>query len=444
MPSTYTTNLRTEQMATGENRSTWGTKANSVFQLLEYAITKQITVALSDANYSLTTNDGSDDEARCAGITFTGALTAGRTITIPAVDKIYLLYNNTSGSHDLTISNGTNSITLANGAKTFVFNDGTTIWQTIDLVAGTSGAKVPLLNGTNTWSGVQTFSTNATVGGTFGVTGAVTLSSTLGVTGASTFGNVSISGSLTLTTALPVAQGGTGATTAAGARTSFGLDTMATQAASAVAITGGTITGITDLAVADGGTGSSTASGARTNLGLGTMATQNSTAVSISGGTITGITDIAVADGGTGASTAAAARTSLFGVSTTTDNAVARYDGTTGALQNSGVTIDDSGNISTSGDITYASDAKLKENIRPIGAALSKVMALCAATYDRVDWMDHRHSAGLIAQDVERVFPEAVHRFQDGTLGVAPGPLLGLLVAAIQEIARDLTRQPTA
>lgn len=62
---------------------------------------------------------------------------------------------------------------------------------------------------------------------------------------------------------------------AATARTTLGLGTIATQAASAVTITGGTITGITDLAVADGGTGASDAAGARTNLGLGTAATQN-------------------------------------------------------------------------------------------------------------------------------------------------------------------------
>ena len=51
-------------------------------------------------------------------------------------------------------------------------------------------------------------------------------------------------------------------------RTSLGLGSIATQNANSVSISGGSITGITDLAIADGGTAASTASGARTNLGL--------------------------------------------------------------------------------------------------------------------------------------------------------------------------------
>ena len=57
---------------------------------------------------------------------------------------------------------------------------------------------------------------------------------------------------------------------ASAARTTLGLGTIATQAASSVSITGGSVTGITDLAIADGGTGASTAANARTNLGVGT------------------------------------------------------------------------------------------------------------------------------------------------------------------------------
>lgn len=52
------------------------------------------------------------------------------------------------------------------------------------------------------------------------------------------------------------------------ARTNLGLGSIATQASNSVSITGGSITGITDLAIADGGTGASDAATARTNLGL--------------------------------------------------------------------------------------------------------------------------------------------------------------------------------
>jgi hypothetical protein len=61
--------------------------------------------------------------------------------------------------------------------------------------------------------------------------------------------------------------------TAAAARTTLGLGSIATQNSNSVAITGGSVTGITDLAIADGGTGASDAAGARTNLGLSNSAT---------------------------------------------------------------------------------------------------------------------------------------------------------------------------
>jgi hypothetical protein len=81
-------------------------------------------------------------------------------------------------------------------------------------------------------------------------------------------------------TDVAVADGGTGASTAEDARINLGLDTLATQAANNVSITGGSITGITDLAIADGGTGASTAVGARTNLELGDLATLNTVGTS--------------------------------------------------------------------------------------------------------------------------------------------------------------------
>jgi len=157
-------------------------------------------------------------------------------------------------------------------------------------------------------------------------------------------------GSITGITDLALADGGTGASTAAGARTNLQLGNIAVMNTSNVAFTGGTmdsvfvtggqITGlVTPLAVADGGTSGNTQATARTGLGLGTMAVQNANNVAITGGSITGLSStIAVADGGTGASTAAGARTNLGlgSISTQSSTAVAITGGSATGLTNLG------------------------------------------------------------------------------------------------------------
>lgn len=95
-----------------------------------------------------------------------------------------------------------------------------------------------------------------------------------------------------LVNAVPIANGGTGASSASAARTNLGIGSLGTQNANNVAITGGSITGITDLAVSDGGTGASSISGVVYGNGTSAFTAATSAQLAAALGTSYGVTSV--------------------------------------------------------------------------------------------------------------------------------------------------------
>jgi len=109
------------------------------------------------------------------------------------------------------------------------------------------------------------------------------------------------------------------------------------------------------------------------------------------------------------------------------------------------------GEVRSTGDITayYSSDYALKENINPISNALDKVSQLGGYNFD---WKDShlesrggvddmfvkKSDVGIIAQEVQKVLPEAVGKREDGTLGVRYELLVPLLVESIKELKEEI------
>lgn len=123
MPSSYTVRHRFEKQFTGENRSTWGQKLNTVIDRLDFALGGIALVALS-GHYTLSSSNTADDEARAAVLAFTG--TGGNTVTIPAVQKTYTVWNATAGQVTLTTGAGS-TVTVDRGDVVQVFTDGTDV-----------------------------------------------------------------------------------------------------------------------------------------------------------------------------------------------------------------------------------------------------------------------------------------------------------------------------
>lgn len=98
--------------------------------------------------------------------------------------------------------------------------------------------------------------------------------------------------------------------------------------------------------------------------------------------------------------------------------------------------------ISGTGEYTALSDRRLKKNIRPFSSVLDRVRELNPASYSYTDDLQDRTQIGFVAQEVEPLFPELVHR---GAVGDSDQEVYQLnysgfgviAIAAIQELAEE-------
>lgn len=125
MPSSWSASLRFELQFTGENVNLWGDKLNAVLQHADYAVAGWLTKALV-GDYTLTTANAADDEARTAMLKFTGS--GPFSVTIPSVSKAYDVWNACSAALTVTTGGGTTA-TLAVGERIRLTCDGANVYR---------------------------------------------------------------------------------------------------------------------------------------------------------------------------------------------------------------------------------------------------------------------------------------------------------------------------
>jgi hypothetical protein len=91
------------------------------------------------------------------------------------------------------------------------------------------------------------------------------------------------------------------------------------------------------------------------------------------------------------------------------------------------------GNATLAGDLTINSDARLKDNIQPLGSTLDKLHQIEGKTYTFLKDEEHTPKIGVLAQEVQAVFPELVTEGADGILSVNYQGLVPVLINAINE-----------
>ena len=151
MPSTYSTNLKIELIPTGAQSGVWGVTTNAnLGTAIEQAIVGTATCVTADFNVSnvatyILTDTNASQTARAFCLNVTATLTGAGTINVPAIQKPYLVFNNSVGGFAVTVKvSGQPGVSIPNGKKAWLYNTGTDVGVAFDY-APTLTLGTPLL-----------------------------------------------------------------------------------------------------------------------------------------------------------------------------------------------------------------------------------------------------------------------------------------------------------
>lgn len=185
MPSTYSTDLRIELIANGEQSGTWGSTTNSnLGTIIEDAIAGLASVSVTTANQALTALNGAADEARCAAVSLSTTTTANFAVYVPPVTKLYVVKNTTAYVATVYCSTVLGNTTAAGtgiaipaGKTVLLRADGTNVVEQLDYVAGNLGVGGnATVEGNASVTGTTTLLDDLIVGGSSGTAGQVLVS----------------------------------------------------------------------------------------------------------------------------------------------------------------------------------------------------------------------------------------------------------------------------
>jgi hypothetical protein len=192
MASTYSP-LKIELIGTGDQSGTWGVTTNTnLGTAIEEAITGSADVAFSSADVTLTlTNTNASQTARNLRLNLTGTSGGARNLTVPNIEKFYIVKNALADT--VTVKNSTGgTYAVPAGVTAQVFSTGVGVVSALDYFSGTAAITSGTIN--NTTIGASTASSGRFT--TLEATGNTTLGDASGDTITSNAGTLNIPNNL--------------------------------------------------------------------------------------------------------------------------------------------------------------------------------------------------------------------------------------------------------